>query len=166
MDKTDAPVGMPAQEKTSLLEKAVRLFAFPIAGISGLWAGHVSLRSSTKNTAKDFGVFARIDKERIPVSTATTMKRLAGETSVAEFLAEDAANKAEYTRQVGVELEKLGLNKTANQWKYVSQISKQRAVIEGMTVAGIAVGALLTITESKLLSRMFTHNKDQEGQNR
>jgi hypothetical protein len=73
-----------------------------------------------------------------------------------------ASYKAESAKIMGGEFQ---LNKFMNVWKNVGDDAKTKAVLEGLTVAGIAVGALLTIADNKWLSGKFSKNKNEKNEN-
>lgn len=145
----------------SSLQRGLELLAFPVAGISGFWAVYNSIRSSVKNTAKEFGLFDKLDAELKPNSIKTHTTPIGSTFPKEQFIREDRVNHKVYTKGVANILEERGLGPLnfKTRWDYVSSIAHQHALVDGMTVAGVAVGAILTIADNKWLMSHFGGDK-------
>jgi hypothetical protein len=153
---------LPKKEApTPFISKVLKWAGYPLAAISGYLVARNSVREDAYDTAKRFGVFDDILKEYKPINETNVKARLAGEITQEEFLARSAMTKTGYSKAASERLEHMGIGEFPEMWNYIRRGSKQRAVIEGMTVAGIAIGAWLTIANSKPFASLFAKDDEQ-----
>lgn len=158
MEKSTPPI--KTEEKPGLFGKVLKWAGYPVAAVSGYLVTRTAVNEETYETAKRFGVFDDILKEYRPLNDVNVKARMADEISQSEFLARSAITKAGYSKAASKRLEHMGVSEFPEMWNYIRRGARQRAVIEGMTVAGIAIGAWLTIANSKPFASLFA--KDDE----
>ncbi len=179
MEETAKLVVAPEnKERDSLITRILKVAAFPVAGISGLWVTSNDLHTSAFSKAKSvsgnphFGPIADKYRNEYIANAQAFEAKLPG-SSQAEFLAKELEIKTRQSMEVGAKLEEMGfghryfgLKDLGNKWRYVNRGSRQQALINGMTVAGITVGAILSVSSSKLLDNVFSNDKGDTEKNR
>ena len=85
-----------------------------------------------------------------------------GIIDTAECYKRSIVNKLSYQKLADERMEKIGLDSFAKKWNYMAKANKQDAVLIGMTVFGVAIGALLTMSNSKTLNNLFSKDSSQE----
>lgn len=146
--------------------KALKLLGFPIAAISGYWSGSVSIRNSAYDNAKEHGLF-----DDFHSSSHDSMKNIGAKARQAisegkpfDILTESVPLHTMRDAQIAERLEKVGLGNFEKQWKFTSRYQKQNALLNGLTVAGIAIGAIFSMAHSKAVQKLFTkHEPSQDN---
>ena len=173
------PTPAPKEKEDTLhwLNRALKIAAYPIAGLSGLLVAANDLHGSAYKKAQSVlgdPFFGKIHAKHKPLYKANAEqyeRRDKGGVVLTKFFDEEMRIKNLHSPAVGMKMKELGfseeffgLKDIVHKWKYVNRGSKQQAVVNGMTVAGIAIGALLTMAGSKTLIEMFSgkEEKDQE----
>ena len=151
-----------SQEQSSLVGKAVKILSYPLAALSGFWAAKVSVHNSAYNTAKSLGAFDDILESATPKSKMDIKEGVQGIIDTAECYRRSIVNKLSYQKLADERMEKIGLDSFAKKWNYMAKANKQDAVLIGMTVFGVAIGALLTMSNSKTLNNLFSKDSSQE----
>ena len=166
MENTDQHIAAPEKEqKTSPFMKAIEILTFPVSGLAGLWTTHISIRNDAQEVAKAPDLFlhktftdyqkVRVKHDHLRETNAITKQ---------EWQALDTGSRNAYRAILDAKMEEHGLGTFMSKWNYVSRSARQKAVIEGMGVAMVAVGALLSITNSKFVQHMF--DSDTKGNER
>jgi hypothetical protein len=158
--QTTFPV--PSEERSNLLHRFLKIFAFPIAAVSGFWATHTSVRSSAFKTAEDLKIFRKIDGDYLRERKAHIDAHDRGQISMAELHKRDTILKREHRGKIRTRMGEIGRSNFVTQWDYISRSSRQRAIIDGMTVVGVSIGAMLTIGDSKWLTDQLFHRGDDK----
>jgi len=160
---TDAP--KVQEPKESWLNRTLKVAAYPIAALSGLWAAGRELHYAAYKTiqsGENNPLFKEIKNTYEP-SFAKNAHDLASKTITEEkFLSEFIRIKGEHSHAVGAKMQSLGLGNELfglkdmpKKWSTVNRDARNRALITGATVTGIAIGAMLTIANSKTLEQFF-----------
>jgi hypothetical protein len=157
----------PTHEKpddSSFLSKLLRFVAFPVAGVSGYYASLTEVRNKAHQVARQTGVLDDIDPLWEAQRKANAKLRVEGAITETEHLLRDRVNRAGHRAALDARMEYMGLGGFLPKLNYISRSSKQRALIDGMTVAGISLGALLTIANSKSITTLFSDDTAEEPQ--
>jgi hypothetical protein len=163
-DTTQITATSQVSDDSSLANQALKVIAYPIAGLSGLWAASISVTNSAYETARKLHAFDDILQKVTPKSEADIQDCIHGVIDSKENFDRAIKSKLEYHSAVNARMKKLGLDSFERKWDYVAKASKEDAALKGMTASGVAIGALLTIANSKLVSKIFSghHEREQE----
>lgn len=169
----------PVKEDTPhLLNRMIKIAAYPIAAISGFAVMNRDVHSSAYQKAKGVvgnPLFKDIADTYEPQFTknAEALMRKDNPISQQEFSAIDMKIKTAHSNAVSKRIEKLGLGNEffglknfSTKWNYINRSKRQQAMINGLTVSGIAIGALLTIGNSKVLGDMLSTPDDSHEKSR
>lgn len=141
------------------VSRLIKWLTYPIAAVSGFWAANVSVHNNAYNTAKTLGAFDDILDVATPKSISDLHQGVVGKISTAECYARSIENKLNYQKLADERMAKIGLDSFRSKWNYMAKANKQDAVLIGMTVFGIAIGALFAISESKTLNNLISSEK-------
>jgi hypothetical protein len=150
------------QENPTTFNKIMKAVGYPVAAISGLWATKVSVHNNAYNTAKKLGAFDDILEKTTPESRSQIKDLINNAIPTEEYITKSLQSKAAYQAAADERLELMGLNTFKNKWDYMAKASKQDAVLIGLTVSGIAIGAWLSIANNKSLSNLFSNGKEND----
>lgn len=149
-----------AQDNT--FSKVLRVLAFPISFISGLIVAHVQVRGSAAREAINDGSLKDIvdnySKQRSPIITA----RIRGELSAEEFSKLSIEARDIYRHAADARMQHMGHGSFLERLSYVPRSAAQKALLEGVAVAGVTLGALLALSNSRLLS-VFKNDREDNG---
>jgi hypothetical protein len=151
-------------DSPSLYQRVMKLLAYPVAIASGYWAASTRVHNDAYNQAKRLGVFNDVLKDMTPKSEAVVQNRIDNKITVEKFTHDSMELKGEYQRLADARLKHVGLDTFRKKWNYMEKSSKQVAIIEGLTVFGIAIGAMLTMGESKALSKIFSKKEKSDSE--
>jgi hypothetical protein len=153
-------------DEPGLLSKALKALSVPIGAVSGYIVTRINIRHSAYENAKNHNMFKDI--------TGSGTKReqamhVIGEAVIGaektgkqfEVLAQSIPLHADYQKAFTKRMETAKLGTFLKQWKFTSSFQQQNAVINGLTVAGVAIGAIYAIASSKMIQHAFS-NRDAE----
>jgi hypothetical protein len=161
MEKEQETTAAPEEaKKTPLFNRVLKMAAYPAAALSGFWATSVNVHNSAYNKAKALGAFDDILETATTRSKSEVEARRKGQISLEEFSEKWPKSKLAFQEAAEARMKYMGLDSFKNKWKYMAKESKQEAVLVGLTVTGIAIGALLTIANSKTVGNLFGSEKD------
>ena len=148
------------EEKTSVFSKVVDIIAFPAAALTGYWTAHTSIRNDAQEIAKApdlflHDLFDKYQKKRVEYDR----KREANLITKEEWQELDKTTRDEYRYLLDTKMEEHGLGSFMSKWNYITRTERQKALIEGMGVSMIVVGALFSISGNKLMENLFGHSK-------
>lgn len=156
------------REKMPWVNRIISIAAYPIAGISGIWVAANELHNAAYQKAKGLDGnphFGEIQKLYDGKYVDIAKKFEDGLLNTQQRLTAEWAVKKEYSKAVGGKMKALGfgdgwgrMEDLPNKWHSVNRGTKQSAIISGLTVAGVAIGALLTIANSKSLIEYFSQD--------
>jgi len=155
--KTDSELGV--------LGNLIKAIAYPFSAIVAAWTTRNSIRDSVYDELKKHGAFKTL---------------LDGhELKMGQLLQNPpTVEKAIQTIEDKIKLDKEFYNKTTDllkerkldgisrQWKFINLSNKQNAVLRGMTVMGITLGALIAIANSKTFTDLFKKQESVEQPSR
>jgi len=167
---TQSAVTPENREEDGIVSKILRVIAFPVAAMTGFFAARTSVHNSAYNQAKMLGAFDDILSEATPKSRADIQELVNHTIDTAEYLKRSAKIKSAYQAVGDVRMKELGLSNFVRKWKYMAKADQQVVTRAGLAAAGVTLGALLSIADSKLFTRLFSsHSKKdskEEGQQR
>jgi len=179
MEESAKPVPvLETEDNPHIFNKILKVVAYPVAAISGLWVAGREVHNGVYQKASSVEgnpIFGDIRSQFKPQYTKNAEEAVSGAISKEVFLANEFAIKTEHSRAIGERLEKIGFSNRnqgfgfknfAAKWKYVNNGTKQSAIIQGLTVSGIAIGAMLTIANSKSIIDYFAKDKDKDEKTR
>ena len=165
-------VAQPKPEANPI-NKILQVAAYPISALSGFWAAHWRVHGDTYNNLKRFDAFKDIHQEGVPGGLDMRNRKnvqdriLHPEThSVEKFLEISKLTKSEYSQKVSARMEQYGLGggmtNFKRKWEYINSPAKLEATLVGLTVTGVALGAMLTVANGKSLFEIMSGNAEEE----
>lgn len=155
---------------SGLLSKIVRVLAYPVSAGAGYWVARRRIYDSAYDNAKFHGVFGdegKILRDGEMVDHYEALKQEGKKACEAlqrgEMYDIVAATKdlhAGHAADVEKGLKSVGLGTLGKQWKFTNPHQKNMALLDGFAIAGISIGALLTMANSKTVSNLFSRDKD------
>jgi hypothetical protein len=153
------------KEEPGALSKALKFIAYPVAAFTGFLSARTTIRShaydnvlrheATKDIHDD--VFVKMKEKGHWASDHIK----AGKGSV-DFIEETKAMHKTYEHAYETRMGELKLGSLWRRWKFNQPHQQQQVIINGLTVAGITLGAVLTMAHSKTLGRVFTRHEAQK----
>ncbi len=154
---------------TSVIGKTLKVLAYPIAAGIGFVVAKTKIEDHTYDELKKRGAFKDIQDEH--AQTLSDIVENAAEQAIRDnkptnILKATAAEHASYTNLVKERLKGFKLDSLVNKYNYINKSDRQRAVLDGFTSSGIAIGAILAIGNSKTLTHLFSkHSPESNKQN-
>jgi hypothetical protein len=155
-------------EDPSLFSKGLSWAAYPISALAGLWTAKVNIGDAVYDRLKIDkaldDIRTPLTEQRAALSQEATSDILSGQiTERASRYAEkcNAADKA-YFPKVEARIKALGLEAFADQWKFVHRSQKQSAIMNGVFMSSVTLGAILGIADSKVLAHLFSSRRDEQ----
>jgi hypothetical protein len=156
--------------ESSLLSKALKVVSLPVAAISGYIVTSINIRHSAYENAKDHGMFKDLSgsykdaKGNEVITPRQEAMHALGEKVMAaekigqrvDVLAESIPLHANYGKSFTKRMETAKLGSFVKQWRFTSPFQQQNALINGLTVAGVAIGAILSIANMKTIQHAFS----------
>ena len=162
-----APDKPEKEDRLHWANRMLKVAAYPIAAISGLWVTHTSIHAKFNQYARELKEFQVIEKKFAPLRQELATKCDMGIIDKVTNLTEGSKLRLANRHAIDVQMEKLGYDGVINKFRGLSRNKRQLAIVEGMTVAGIAIGALLTMANSKTLIEFFSGKEEKDqGQSR
>lgn len=155
------------EEPPSFFNKALKVLAFPISLATGFWTMKINTSDSVYSRLKIDGGLDDLRDSLLKERRAMTQEAVSqigtkGESAaVQHFLQESKATDGAYFKKIEGRLEELGLHSFPAQWEFIHRSQKQSAIINGLTITGITLGALLSVANSKALARFFADDDDK-----
>ncbi len=148
-------------EGNGFLSKAIKILSLPIAAVSGYWVASRSIFNHTYANVKDHDILSDLtgkDTERHKKMTqiGKEAREAANSKTMYEITEKSVPLHADHYEKVLERFKYAGLGTTRKRWKFLRPDQKDAVLIEFMTVAGIAVGALLTLANNKTISHAFS----------
>ncbi len=163
MEQNDQPIAAPkAQEKSGFFSKILKAVSVPVAAAAGFTVTYTEVRGNARKSAKQDGTLSDVVKDNEISQGAVIELRKAGQISKEEFLARSATNRDIYRKAADARLDHMGHGSFLKKFDYISRSNKSRAIIEGLAVTGIAIGAMFAVANSKVLDTMFSKKSDED----
>lgn len=157
-----------SDSSTSIFNRTLKILAIPVSLATGFWTMKTNTSDAVYQRLKIDG---GIDDLRNPLLekrkdlTQTLVSQLSTHedpSALAQFHKESKLIDAAYFKKIEGRLEELGMESFPAQWKFIHRSHRQSAIINGLTISGIAIGALLSIANSKALARAFSLGDDDQ----
>lgn len=143
--KTQEVVPAPAKEKMPLWERALNIAAYPISAAVGYFVADASIRRSIyTNFAKKKSF---VDLQTIQDSAINALKDSVAHNPSINFGNELHAINETYRQSVKGRFESWGMKGITDYWKGLHRNQKIEAIGLAITVSGIALGAMLTMSD-------------------
>lgn len=153
------------EKKPGLASKVLLVATYPIAALVGWWSAMVTAHSGAYNTAKSLGAFDDILATATPKSRADIQEFVAGNINQKEFWRRAMESKKAYQTAAHARMDDMGLIKNLrNKWRYMPKANRDSVVKSGLASAGITLGALLSVAESRILDKIFPQSSKEEAQ--
>jgi hypothetical protein len=148
-------------ENPSRFSKLLSWMAYPASAIAGLWTAHVNIgdavydRLKTDHALDDLR--SNLLQERRGLSEAAAKECTTGKPgdhcrSYAERCIE---TDRRYFPKIEQRLRELELDTFGKQWKFVHRSHRQNAVMNGMFMSSVVLGAMLGIADSKTIAHLL-----------
>lgn len=180
-------------DEPSTFRKVLKMLMFPIAGISGLWAAKVSTYNSAYTNAAQQGLMRVPETPELLAMGAERVEggfvKLAGETGARtkgiqaifseakpslragkphDIVEKASAHHAKMDKIVEKHMDDIGLGTVGKQWSFMRGDQRQKTVMEGLAVAGIAVAGLGTVLShldnKKLAKQVDAHDAEKKAE--
>jgi len=137
------PVALEGDSSKGETSSALTLLSYPVGLVTGFQAAKTWIgMGSYKNLAKQ-ELFGDVQQNRTAQYRDAVQKQAAGQ--VVDMPAEARRIEQEYHEAVGRKFETLGYRGIGDHWKGLQRRQRVESVMIGATVAGVTIGALLTI---------------------
>lgn len=154
-------------DNPSLFSKWLSWAAYPVSAVAGLWTAKVNIGDAVYDRLKRDKA---LDDIRNPlIEQRATLSQEAASDIISSQITDRVSRYAEkcnvadkaYFHNVGARLKALGLDSFAEQWKFVHRSQKQSAVMNGVFMSSVTLGAILGIADSKVLAHLFSRRDEQ-----
>ena len=147
-----------------LIDQVLKAVSIPVAMFSGFFVLQRRVNKNAYDVAKSHGAFDKEMHETSEKARLNLQQGISGEITAKEFQKTARKLRRNYSESVKKTMQKLELDDFPKVWHHISKDAREKAIIEGMTVAGIAVGALLTIADNRWLSgQLKRDDKDEKS---
>lgn len=144
MSEQQAP---PRRSHASTFSKVMSMLVFPISAIPGyLYSRILIRRGAYKNTAKH-GVF-----EKARAKESADVQAIWNDSNCLNTANEISVVQEEYRQAVKGIFEKKGMKNVRHYWKCLHSNQKWEAVLQGLVVTGIGIGALFSVFQNRELA--------------
>ena len=154
------------QRRAPLFNKVLKLIAWPVSVVTGFMVAHTEVRDKAYNMAKRQGVFDALLPTHNNENRANHAQRVADVIDKEAFMAEHIHIKQSYSKQIQSQMEHMGIGSFTKKWNYIHRTDKQNAVISGVMIGAVALGALLTASASRNINELLFGNSKDDEKNR
>jgi hypothetical protein len=173
MEERTAATTTPPSEKPGIVSKTLRVIAYPVSAFAGYWVAKQRIRDSAYENAKFHNAFGakgemvRRGEEGVQKfheklkEIGTEAQKAIRDGTPFDIVEKVGHHHAAHKQDVEAGLKAVGLGPLYKRWKFNTPHQKNMAILDGVTIAGISIGALLTMADSKTLSHLFV-SKDRE----
>jgi hypothetical protein len=148
-----------------LISKVLKIAAAPFAAAAGYWFGATRVRDSTYSRLKRRGlrVYSQHEPELTKVFEDAKALHAAGDKTI--DLAEKVAPLDKLVvADMDAQMREFGLGTFRKRWNFIHKSQKQHALMEAFTAAGITLGAMFAIANSKTITHALQRTKADEAQ--
>lgn len=156
-----------SQQESAVFSKVFKVAAYPVSFLAGAIAAKTHIDDSAYNELKKRGVFDDIQAEHVEklAEISNSAKEAYNRTHIPQdILKATTQEKTNYSQKVETRIKEFDLDNTVKKWKLINKSDRQGAVQAAFMFSGIAVGALLSIADSKVLTYLFDR-KDTSKEN-
>jgi hypothetical protein len=162
MDENTKKIKLTAQETPqSIMSKALRITAIPLGVLLGGWTTYINVRASANEKAKQVSPLKEINDDFSKDLENTFLLRSRGAISAEECAERAVMNKAAHTEATTRFMKNMGLDGPIKKWGFIHKANRQKAIVEGLTVAGITVGSMLAVANIKSIKEFFLGDPDE-----
>lgn len=151
----------PSADNPSLFSKLLSWAAYPASAVAGLWTAKKNVEDGVYERLKIDGglddIRAPLLAERKAMTEGAVKNILAEQISQVQqsFLPDSLSKDKGYFQKVEQRIRDLGLEPIGKQWKFVHRSHRQNAVINGIFMSSVTLGAMLGIADSKTLEHLL-----------
>jgi hypothetical protein len=145
--------------KDTPFSKALKLLTYPVSALVGYKIMKSQIRDATYDNLKRYDAFEDIRPAHHDQLHKMIERFQKGEP--VNILKETVRQQEKYQAQLTARFKELGLGTIEKQWEFIHKSQKQNVLLNGFTAAGITIGALLTMANSK----SFVDVLDQSQEN-
>lgn len=152
------------EQESGLLSKVLKVAAYPISAVAGLWSAKAGIESSTYDSLL---FLHAIDDIRDPVVEEGRKKGVELSKKAAAGMTVDLHTETEpvfskYRQDMQTRYERFSLGTLRQKWRHTQPHQRTGIIIQGVTGAGIALGTLLAVANSKPISHALAkHEQDK-----
>jgi hypothetical protein len=161
-----------AQEQVGIISKILKVASIPAGAATGYYFGAASISDSTYNRLKRNGVMSvKLDGGEVPISIKSMEPVNKAYKNVVKHISDNNHEQAAkiltetipeldkvVVKEINQHMKTVGLGPIWKKWKHVHTSDRNRALLDAFTAAGITIGAILAVSNSRTLSAMFTGN--------
>lgn len=158
MSKPADPKTVDSDEQQGPVSQIVKLAAYPISVGLGLWAARVNISDACYNTIRDFDGFGDfLQQRRIGLGDKFRAARRNIEAGISNegFPNIVRADRLDYFPIVEQRKLDLGIKNVFDEIKFIHRSHKQTAIINGLTIGAVSLGALLAVANSRAVNNLF-----------
>lgn len=155
-------------DKNSATNKVLKILAYPISFATGLFVTKTNLSDAAYNQFKHYGGI-----EQLRTQGAEGMRQILEEGAHNALLGisnsglpdKVVEHRANYFPKFEARKKAFGINNIVDEWKIAHRSEKHNAVINGIMVTAVVLGALLEVTNSKMFNNFFSKKDSSPGSN-
>ena len=161
----DEPENTPSHEESpSILSKILKAIAYPVSAAIGYSYWHAFVRKASleriRNTgSKHGGGFADLLDTRLVQQDALLKESIVA----SEFPAKLKLINQEFSKGQATRMEEMGLGSILGRFKSLNRYSRYESILTAVTAAGIALGVILTASESKYFINKMNGTHEDKG---
>jgi hypothetical protein len=149
------------KETGSSAGKILNIAAYPIAAASGFMVGKTHIYQESYGTHDRKGAFDTIKKEFMAeYNNILDNKNLTPNEKKLAFY----RNRSDFNQARTAKLEEMGFKNTWDHYRYsIASHARNNALISGFTIAGIALGVMLMVSNSKNIFGSLYDKDDKDN---
>lgn len=154
----------------ALFSKVLSWAAYPVSAVAGMWTARKNIGDGVYERLKRDG---GLDDLRDPLLVERrTLTEGAAKSILAQqvdrvrqsFLPDSSSKDKAYFEKVEQRIRDLGLEPIGKQWKYVHRSHRQNAIINGIFMSSVTLGAMLGIADSKTLEHLLRGKETSQNE--
>jgi len=148
-----------SENQPNPFSNTLKMMAYPLSVAIGWYYGHVTIRNKTYDRIKRYGGFDDILPNH--VKNMEELVRPHGE--LRNITHEFAPLHGEFTGKISQRMRELGFKNTHDYMKGLHHNEKLEAALTAFTAAGITLGVILSIADSKTMLNMMNPEEKEQG---
>ncbi len=142
-----------AVSDSNAFSKFLRIVSFPISAFMGFTVARLEVRDANRQAMQD-GSLKDIIEARDKALKPLIEARVKNEITEEEFMRRDAVIRRINRQTADERIVHMGRRTFMDKFNYVPRSVARKAIMDGMTVAGIALGVMLTVSDSQILANL------------
>lgn len=159
-EKTPPPA-QQSEPEIATWKRVTRFLTIPAGLWSGIWSMRQTVHNRAYETSKALGAYDDILAVMTPKSQENMSNLLAGNINTEEFWKRSMKLKAEFQHLGDERSKSIGLTSFLHKWQYMPRSAKQEAIINGITVSSVVVGAMIALSANKSFSELLGLKQDE-----